>query len=61
MLIGFTVSFQQKAEEARLMERDIDVADTCHTHCGVQQRANGTMPRVFFQPVRVEMQRLRRH
>ena len=60
MLFCFTLRLQHKAEEANLLERDAGVANGCHTRCCVQQRANGTMPCVFFQSIDVEMQRLRR-
>jgi hypothetical protein len=60
MQFCLVVSIQQQAQEACLLEGESGLAQTCHTHRRVQQRAHGTMPGVFFQPVRVEMQRLRR-
>jgi hypothetical protein len=60
MQFSLAVSIQQQAQDACLLEGNSGVAQTCHTRRRVQQRAHGTMSSVFFQPVRVEMQRLRR-
>ena len=52
--------FQQQFKNADLPKGNVHVADACHTGCRVQQRTHSAVPDVSFQPIRVEVQRLRR-
>ena len=52
--------FQQRLKNAGLPKDNDHVAWTCHTDRRVQQRTHTAVPGIGFQPIRMEMQRLRR-
>jgi len=60
MFFCLMFSFQQQFKNADLPKGDVHVAEASHTGCRVQQRTHSAVPGVSFQPVRVEVQRLRR-
>ncbi|MCU1332223.1 MAG: hypothetical protein JWM08_1215 [Candidatus Angelobacter sp.] len=52
--------FQQWLKNADLPKGNGRVENASHANRRVQQRTHSTVPGVSFQPIRMEMQRLRR-